>query len=334
MVVSFPRIIRFFNLGIYMFMTTVKRSILPMLLPFALWAQAQEPDSPTPPLAHWTFDSSDEGDGPMILDRAGNNLHAAVLAPDHVGRVEEPMPALWFDGEPVTDPALAGEGIVESEAMGDQLYETFSISLWIHPDSLPGLAPILTKTSDVDEWTDGFGVYVEDGQLRAFVNDAGDGQLTGAQARANTWTHLCLTFDGSAANYYINSRLFSTAESGNSDVFTAAPVRLGTLAEWPWHGLIADVRVYDAALSEEEVLDLFTSTPVSELVSSLAENQNIPDLWAIFHNLDPWDPTLASQVLKPDGFSVLQKYRLGMNPTKTAVVSAKPLLKVLTPLER
>ena len=99
-----------------------------------------------------------------------------------------------------------------------------------------------------------------------------------------------------------------------------------------YHGLLADTRIYDTALSPEDILALFTSTPVAQLVDSL--DQGIPDVWALFFSLNPWDPTLASQVLQPDSFSNLQKYRLGMNPTKTAQVSPKPLLKVYTPLEK
>ena len=320
----------------------VSSTLFVMLLALPLVAQTPAPEL----LGWWLFD---EEEGVAVLDYSGNENHAEILAPEHVGRVSSealvPLRAfddgvqtptsLWFDGEAVVDDALFGSGVVESMELADQLFEpAFSVSAWICPESLPAYAPIITKVTDVDAWDDGFGIYVENsGLLGAFVNGwPFSGMLLGGSGRVGAWTHVCLTFDGQRAGFYVNGQLRSTAALGNGDVVNDAPVRVGSLAHYPWHGLIGDARVYGSALSANDVFELFSSTPVSEIVDSLGHG--IPDVWALRFGLNPWDPAMAGDAPNLDGFTNLQKYRLGLNPTKNAVVSSQPLLRVYTPLEK
>ena len=334
-------------------MTTPKyqrlTAIMLMLLP-ALLAGA---DTQTPvSICHWLFD---EAEGVVIIDHSQNGNSAEIFvegvnrALNLLGNVSEGLlPSIHFDGTPIAD--LEIPAAVASTALADQIPGTFSISLWINPDSLQPLASILAKVTDPDQCGDGFGLFLgESGELSAFIGSAngGTGLPTRVDddpslnppipARPGAWSHIALTSDGETVSLYINGRLHSSAVSEDPNLaVNNAPVTLGTLSSeifsLPYHGHIADVRIFDTTLTDAEIFDLFTSTPVSELVDSL--DIGIPDLWALFFNLNPWDPTLASQVLQPDSFTVKQKYLLGMNPTKTALVSPKPLLKVYTPLEK
>ena len=318
------------------FMTTLKRTIPAILLLTAFWARAQLPNPPPPaPIAHWVFD---EEDGFAILDHSGNGNTAEILSDGVLLLSDDIIPTLHFDGNPITDPAV--NAAVTSTALAGQIHDTFTLSAWVNPDSLQPCAPILTKVTDTETWDDGFGLFLgESGELSAFTGETNVlvDENPPIPARPGAWSHVCLVFDGATASLFINGQPHSSVEPENPFLaVNNAPVNIGTLASEtnpvPFHGHIADVRVYDTALDAAEILDLFTSTPVAELVDSL--DTGIPDLWALFYNLDPFDPAMAAQVLQADGFTNRQKYVLGMNPLKAAQVSQKPLLRVYTPLEK
>ena len=305
-----------------------------LLLPAPLAAQGAE--SPAP-VAWWLFD---EGDGEDILDRSGGGNGAEILVPEHAVRAVDAVagPALWFDGEPGAGGQLAGYGHVESGDMADALPgPAFSVAAWVRPESFPQYAPAVTRVTDLDAWDDGFGVYaMPGGALKAFVGGYGGAALEGGRARAGAWTHVCLTCDGGEARLYVNGLLRSAAAAAGGGGAGGAPVRVGTLEglqeTWPWHGAVADVRVYGAALPAAEVLSVFAGSPAARAADSLGGG--IPDLWALSYGLDPLDPALAGRIQNADGFTNLQKYRLGMNPLKSAEAPPRPLLRVHTPLEK
>ncbi len=305
-----------------------------VLLATPLLAQENTPEL----LAWWMF--NEEDGGTTLLDWSGNEFNAGILAPEQVWRVVDPVigTALWFDGTTVLDDPLMGGGYVVAEELADQLFEPmFSVAAWICPESLPPYAPVLTKVTDTETWADGFGLYIEEtGKLGAFVNGYDGHVMLGGDGRVNAWTHLCLTFDGTTAKFYVNGQLRSSAEPGSSAVVNAAPVCIGTLAgweTWAWHGAIADARVYASALSAADVTALFSSSPASLVADS--DGDGMPDVWELRFGLNPLNPNDASQIRHAsDGFTNLQKYRLGMNPLKAAVVSTTPLLKVYTPMEK
>ena len=287
------------------------------------------------PVAHWLFD----GEGVDIPDHSGNGNGAGILAPEHAERVRDAqsgVPALWFGGG--AEGRLAGHGHVESEALAGKLPGPFSVSAWVRPGSFPPYAPVVTKVTDMDLWDDGFGIYAgPGGALGAFAGGYGAAAMPGAHpARAGGWSHVCLAFDGGAAVFYVNGLPRSSAVLTGDGTANNAPVRVGTLeglsGTRAWHGAVADVRVYGAALSAGDVLSLFAGSPLAEAADSLG--QGIPDLWALFYGLDPLNPALAGQALSEDGLTNLQKYRMGMNPLGAAAPPVRPMLRIHTPLEK
>ena len=314
----------------------------PRAFALCLAALALSPVAPLPaqeaapaPLARWVFG---EPGGTGILDHSGNNNDAEILEPGGAERMEDArtgIPALWFGG----GGPPAGSGCVESWALAGKLGgPAFSVSAWVRPESPQAYAPIVTKVTDLDAWDDGFGVCMGPGGApEAFAGGYGAAALPGAHAaRAGEWSHVCLTSDGAEAKFYVNGKLRSFAPVAGMAVANNAPVRVGTLAgasgARAWHGAVADVRVYDAALSGDDVLSLFAESPLAGAADTLG--QGFPDLWATFYGLNPLDPALAGQVLSGDGLTVLRKYQLGMDPGKAAAAPMKPMLRIHTPLEK
>jgi len=73
-------------------------------------------------------------------------------------------------------------------------------------------------------------------------------------ANDQEWHHFAATFDGASVNLYGDGQLAGTAAADN--VNTPGPVHMGKRADndSSFEGLIDDVRIYDVALSPEEIL--------------------------------------------------------------------------------
>lgn len=94
-----------------------------------------------------------------------------------------------------------------------------------------------------------------------------ENQASGAtDISLNTWYHVAATYDGSVISLYVNGVLdASTAASGNltnnTDLFIIGRDYLADLGinDRCWDGHIDDLRLYDRALSSQEVQSLYSS---------------------------------------------------------------------------
>lgn len=76
---------------------------------------------------------------------------------------------------------------------------------------------------------------------------------------SNTWYHLCAIYDGQNIRFYLNGSLtWTSGATGLIGFHPQAPATLGNLFNnsMPFYGWLDDVRVYDHALTEMEVIDL------------------------------------------------------------------------------
>lgn len=82
---------------------------------------------------------------------------------------------------------------------------------------------------------------------------------------ANQWYHLAATFDGASLNAYVDGDLV-TANAQAQGVPSPEPatLKIGRHAGGPWFfaGSVDDVRVYDRALSQEEIEDIVLYDPL------------------------------------------------------------------------
>jgi len=76
---------------------------------------------------------------------------------------------------------------------------------------------------------------------------------------SNAWYHLAATYDGTTMRVYLNGSPSGLASaSGTIGYHPQAPVSLGNLvsAQRPFYGGLDDVRIYDRAITAQEVVDL------------------------------------------------------------------------------
>ncbi len=132
---------------------------------------------------------------------------------------------------------------------------------WIHPTSVSSYAPIFAKIPPT--YGSGYEFSNSSGNLRTTLRTAGgncdfvQGTLT-----ADTWQFVVSTYDGEVIRHYINGMLFSTsptctlgAAANNNDLYIGG--RSSDTSRFA--GLIDDIRIYDRALSADEIFQLYNS---------------------------------------------------------------------------
>lgn len=117
---------------------------------------------------------------------------------------------------------------------------------------------------------EGFAVFLISGKIRF---DAGGNEWSTTQSiPANTWVHIALTFDGTKKKFYYNGAMVqettgsTTPNVGHTATIGGSmPSDNGTAnANW-LNGHISDVRVYDNALTDEDVQRIYDLSLYQEL---------------------------------------------------------------------
>jgi hypothetical protein len=72
------------------------------------------------------------------------------------------------------------------------------------------------------------------------------------------WHHLGATYDGTTASWYGDGRLMGSTGVASADLATPGPVNMGKRQDNEnfWPGLIDEVRIYNRALSQDEMAGL------------------------------------------------------------------------------
>jgi hypothetical protein len=216
----------------------------------------------------------DEASGTVAHDASGNG-HDGTLkggtewAPGKIGG------ALAFDGfsdqaDHTTDPGNINWVSVEPfDVEGPGI----TMAAWIRPDGFDITdARIITKQktwSSIDIWwmlstyTDGTAL-----RMRLKTDDGGaDGGTTtmwsdAGYLEAGVWSHVAATYDGSKMRLYHNGvEIMSTNKTGTIQTDPAAAIGIGNSPlgnpgglRATFHGLIDDLRIYDSAMNEQELL--------------------------------------------------------------------------------
>ncbi len=220
------------------------------------------------PIASYAFD---EGSGETAHDSSASHdgaLHGAKWT--EAGKFG---PALEFDGE---NDLVTVPGAAELE-----LGEAFTLEAWVRPQDSRQFGAILTK--EIPEF---FSYSLEAGGWEAGVPEGlispeariEKGIHAGEELPVNAWSHLALSFDGEQLRLYVNGELVKEAAAAGPQG-GEGPLQLGGAPVFSdyFKGVIDEVRVYDRALSAEEVeadeetpIEAVAAGPAPEPVASYA----------------------------------------------------------------
>jgi len=197
-------------------------------------------------VAWWRLD---EGSGTMASDSSGNGNDAR------------------FEGSPVWEDGKLGESLKfngssdylaapDSESLdinGDQL----SIAAWVNGEAWPAANHVLRKIADTGTGS----IYMirvqSSGMVRTYLNTpAGDTIVDGTTALAvNGWIHIALVYDGAQSRIYVNGQLDAAMDVSGEITQSDNELRIGRGEPAGYFmGMIDDVRVYNHALTEDELL--------------------------------------------------------------------------------
>jgi hypothetical protein len=218
-------------------------------------------------VGYWKFD---EGSGTTAYDGSGNGNHGSLA-----------NGPLWTSGK--IDGALSFDGandyVEAPDANSLDLTNALTLSMWFKPavnitPGNPWYYTLLMKWHGAgDQWRTGYAIELKEGARIVFLRGHGSGewsQLFGAEHTwdSDEWYHIAITYDTSLPSgngkIYVNGVLDSQDNENR-------PMAMNTLSlfinadpyEVGWHplvkffpGLIDDVRVYNRALSAEEILNM------------------------------------------------------------------------------
>ena len=207
-------------------------------------------------------------------------MENALLAEPPKMRATDPV---WKDGTEEFAPgrigkaaAFDGKRYIEIGSAGNfGFYDSFTISAWIYPTA--GSGTIVSRAQD-DAEGQGWAVYLKDGRLQAGLVlrwlDDGARVESDAPVPLNRWSHVALTYDGSrlasGIRLYLNGealKLKVPLDDLNQNFDAKQPLRIGA-GLGPsnrFHGSIAEVRLYRAALKPDDIAVMAEPAPVSEL---------------------------------------------------------------------
>lgn len=284
----------------------------------------------------------DEGSGGVAYDSStyGNDgtIHGASWAYGKLGS------ALLFNG---TDNYVE---IPHSDSLN--LDKEISMVAWVKP-------------SQAADGNIRYSIYKDDmwgiaknasGYLYGFTNIAGTERFVISEfiLQDDKWNHVAYTFDGSVMRIYADGELQAEAAYSGSILTSGNPVRIGMHdSKWYWDGSIDEVKIWNRALSADEILDHYnqefdsdadglpdswertywgdlTHTATEDYdndgLTNLEEHQNntdptdsdtdndsMPDGWEVTYNLYPLVNDSALDS-DEDGFANLEEYTAGTNP--------------------
>ena len=213
-------------------------------------------------VGYWTFDGADIS-GTTALDKSGQGNNGTITgATKKTGKLGQ---GLKFNG--------SSDKVLVSYNASLNLPTVITISAWINIKSLATSATIVAKGSNyllqlndasLDELT--FAFYTG-GWREVTTQDL--------NLQTNTWYHVAVVFDEATntvyfyANGALNSSPAQTNDMPNAD---ASDLMIGTNSSNEYfNGIIDDVRIYNRALSADEVKRLYN---IGKGVSTAASQQN------------------------------------------------------------
>lgn len=245
-----------------------------------LWSFSTIPDVPVTDanlLGWWALD---EGAGTTAVDWSGHGHHGALIG--------EPQWAEGLDGGALdVEFGNTNEGVL-AEAF-DVAGGAITLAAWVKPESFSqNDGRIITKasgTSTNDHWWMLSTVASGSDYVLRFRLKTDDGQDTttliasSGALMTDEWTHTAATWDGAAMIVYKDGVEVGRGAKGGAVVATNPALRIsignhfsGTTGTRPWDGLIDDVRIYDKALTAEELAEAMRGNPLVAWAPEPANN--------------------------------------------------------------
>jgi hypothetical protein len=222
-------------------------------------------------VAWWKFD---EGTGDRALDFSGHNNHGSLMGnPQWVAGYDGD--ALDFDGN--DDHVYSSDVSIPTNA--------FTIAFWFKSETALNAS---SPREDFIYWQSVSRPHMSfnksgTGEIGLWPNIGGDfdGPLTMTTSwSAGTWYHIAGTFDGTNFRIHVNGNTErSVNHPGINEATTGLFIGCTSSNATNFNGMIDDVRIYNYALSDEEIKEVMRGDPLVAWSPTPANNStpNIKD---------------------------------------------------------
>lgn len=254
--------------------------------------------NPTPDLERGLIANYEmNGDG---SDSSGNNHHAIrldALADEDRHGIDDS--ALYFDGYMVME---AGNLPIEANAI--------TLSIWAKLDSEQitaggGVTPFFNKHQSIH-------LQIENERLQFSIGSGTEPKVTvDSLPTANVWSHIVATYDGTNLKLYLDGSLVGEKEYTEGILISNYPLFIVSDEVGNYQylaGSVDDARIYNRALSQSEITELYELTPEQPLVSDTGFSDNFDTLnkdnWYVTRIFGPNGPHWQNPVADYDSVSI------------------------------
>lgn len=198
------------------------------------------------PVSHWEFD---EVGGDVAYDSAGNNDGTIYGAQWTAGKIGDW--ALDFDGN---NDFVETIGIIPNLPMGDH-----TIAAWAKIDDISSSAIVIHAGDSLKWWQMSYAFSVR--RIYGQWDDDVNKKLVNSNEPPSVgeWTHIAMRRSGTQYTLFVNGVEQNDKEDVNSDFQGVGAIFFGSgpSGEHYLNGSIDDVRIYDSALSAQEIWQLY-----------------------------------------------------------------------------
>lgn len=192
----------------------------------------------------------DEGNGNTVKDSSGNDNDGTIVN------------AKWTDGK--FGKALDFDGgahvkIQPSESI-DDFRDGFTYLLWVKPTAAP--PNINTRVIERDWHNPTIQIGPADFYGSIAVNaDQAQTHVRGGSWEQDEWSFVAITYDGNVLKLFVNGEFVGDKVVGVPDDKPNGDIRLASWKDpgWAYIGLIDDVGVFNASLSEDDLLQIMNT---------------------------------------------------------------------------
>ncbi|MFC4992151.1 LamG domain-containing protein [Rubritalea tangerina] len=155
---------------------------------------------------------------------------------------------------------------------GNSIDGTMTVMAWVNLDSTSGVQSIFS--SNQGGGGDGWRFGTNGNQVRFTTLGSQDFNQGGANLTTNTWNHLAVTVDNDTITFYLNGNVLGSqnASVAYKNEETGFEVKVGGKATGSENmfGRLDEVKIFDTALSQSEIIAAAVPEPSSTSLLGLA----------------------------------------------------------------
>lgn len=220
----------------------------------------------------WLFD---EGDGDIAADSSGNGNDGTLLSNPE-----------WVDGKFGSALEFNGSNTSvdcgDTESMNIPTGGSVTMCAWVYPTvgSVAAWQGIMAKRTG----SYSYGINLVTGNFQIYTTGASGIAGFAYDLPVEEWVHIAAVMSKDPTELYVNGELFGTKGAGGGVIEAANGLRIGasgTIGE-VFNGIIDDVGIFNEALSEDDIKDLYDKgLGMASGIAAVESSGKLATTWAV-----------------------------------------------------